>query len=80
MFTAYVFPVTANGLLLNDHDTATLPPVPLLGVAVSVVVCPGNKLVSGDAVNPTAGNCRTVRIAGAEVVNAAQPALPSWQR
>ena len=56
------------------------PPVLDEGVAVSVVVCPGSKVVSGCALNPTVGMALTSSVVGVEAMGDGQVVVETKQR
>jgi hypothetical protein len=74
-FTTCVLPAFTNEVPSLYHVFVNTPPVEADGVAVSVVVIPGNNEMPGDADNPTVGNCLTVSMDAFELAGAEQVAL-----
>jgi len=68
------------GWPLKLHCIEMVPPVLDEGVAVSVVVCPGSKEVSGCAFSPMVGRVLTCNVVGVEATGVVQVALETRQR
>ena len=75
----YVLPTIGGAAAtpLYNQVVVMVPPVDAEGVAVSVVICPGNKVVNGAALKSTVGTALTVIVMADEVsVVVLRQALP----